>query len=107
MIGKTINRYKIIGNINNRVVMAHNPNAVEPWQKFSCQRIYGESILCNKVNPRCKGCGHRRPLNHSNNKGYSICYYILDTGQPRDCTVEECTHYTNKECHIKEDLWTD
>ena len=31
MIGKTINRYKIIGNINNRVVMAHNPNAVEPW----------------------------------------------------------------------------
>ena len=31
MIGKTINRYEIIGNINNRVVMAHNPNAVEPW----------------------------------------------------------------------------
>lgn len=26
MIGKTINRYEIIGNINNRVVMAHNPN---------------------------------------------------------------------------------
>lgn len=24
MIGKTINRYEIIGNINNRVVMAHN-----------------------------------------------------------------------------------
>ena len=87
MIGKTINRYEIIGNINNRVVMAHNPNAVEPWVVW--------------------WCGHRRPLNHSNNKGYSICYYILDTGQPRDCTVEECTHYTNKECHIKEDLWTD
>lgn len=31
MIGKTINRYKIIGNINNRVVIAHNPKAVEPW----------------------------------------------------------------------------
>nr|DAK66015.1 MAG TPA: hypothetical protein [Caudoviricetes sp.] len=61
--------------------------------------------MCNKVNPRCKGCGHRRPLSHCNNKGYSICYYILDTGEPRDCTVEECTHYTTKECHIKDDLW--
>lgn len=31
MIGKTIHRYKIMGNINNRVVLAHNPKAVEPW----------------------------------------------------------------------------
>ena len=31
MIGKTISRYKIIGNINNRVILAHNRNAVEPW----------------------------------------------------------------------------
>ena len=64
MIGKTINRYKIIGNINNRVVIAHNPNAIEPWvvwwldkdgdpysgsfckQKFRCKRVYGESIQC-------------------------------------------------------------
>lgn len=64
MIGKTINRYEIIGNINNRVVMAHNPNAVEPW----------------------------------------VVWWLDSDG---DCTVEECTHYTNKECHIKEDLWTD
>ncbi len=31
MIGKKISNYKILGNINNRVVIAHNTNAVEPW----------------------------------------------------------------------------
>lgn len=31
MIGKVINRYKVLGNVNNRVVIAHNPNACEPW----------------------------------------------------------------------------
>lgn len=31
MIGKVLYRYKVIGNINNRVVLAHNPKAVEPW----------------------------------------------------------------------------
>ena len=31
MIGKTINRYRILGNINNRVVIAHNSKACEPW----------------------------------------------------------------------------
>lgn len=69
--------------------------------------LWREHSMCNKVNPHCKGCGHRRPLNHSNNKGYSICYYILDTGEPRKCTIEDCIHYTTKECHIKEDLWKD
>ncbi len=31
MIGKVLYRYKVVGNINNRVVLAHNPKAVEPW----------------------------------------------------------------------------
>lgn len=31
MIGKKHNRYTIIGNINNRVALAVNQNAVEPW----------------------------------------------------------------------------
>lgn len=31
MIGKTIQRYKIISNTNNRVVLAHNPKSCEPW----------------------------------------------------------------------------
>lgn len=31
MVGKSIQNYNIIGNINNRVVLAHNPKAVEPW----------------------------------------------------------------------------
>lgn len=31
MIGKTINRYKVVSNTNNRVLLAHNPNACEPW----------------------------------------------------------------------------
>lgn len=58
------------------------------------------------TNPRCEGCGHRRPLSCVDN-GYLICHYILDTGQPRECTVEECIHYTTKECHIKDELWKD
>lgn len=31
MIGKTINRYKVVSSTNNRVLLAHNPNACEPW----------------------------------------------------------------------------
>ncbi len=31
MIGKIVNGYLFVGNINNRVVLAHNPKAVEPW----------------------------------------------------------------------------
>lgn len=31
MIGKVLYRYTVIGNINNRVVLAHNPKAVELW----------------------------------------------------------------------------
>lgn len=31
MIGKVLYRYTVIGNINNRVVLAHNQKAVEPW----------------------------------------------------------------------------
>lgn len=31
MIGKTINGYSFVGIINNRVVLAHNPKAAEPW----------------------------------------------------------------------------
>lgn len=31
MIGKVINRYRVVSNTNNRVVLAHNPKAVEPW----------------------------------------------------------------------------
>jgi hypothetical protein len=31
MIGKTIQRYTVISNTNNRVILAHNPKACEPW----------------------------------------------------------------------------
>ncbi len=31
MIGKTIQRYKVVSNTNNRVILAHNPKACEPW----------------------------------------------------------------------------
>lgn len=30
--------YSIIGNINNRVVLAHNPRAVEPWVVWRIDR---------------------------------------------------------------------
>lgn len=56
---------------------------------------------------RCAGCGHRRPVSDSYKESYQICHYILDTGKPRGCPVEKCTHYTTEECHIKEDLWNE
>lgn len=31
MIGKKITGYEILGNINNCIVIAYNPNAAEPW----------------------------------------------------------------------------
>ena len=31
MIDKTVNGYSFIGNINNRVILDHNPKAVETW----------------------------------------------------------------------------
>lgn len=31
MIGQKHSGYTVIGNINNRVVLAHKQNAVEPW----------------------------------------------------------------------------
>jgi hypothetical protein len=31
MIGKTFQRYKVVSNTNNRVILAHNPKACEPW----------------------------------------------------------------------------
>ncbi len=31
MIGKVFNRYTVLGNVNNRVIIAHNPKAVEQW----------------------------------------------------------------------------
>lgn len=56
---------------------------------------------------KCAGCGHRRPITHSKDS-FKICNYILDTGEPRGCPVEKCTHYTKEKCHIKEDIkWID
>lgn len=60
MIGKTINRYKILGNINNRVVIAHNPKACEPWVVWwldSDGDCYGGSYFTNRraaVNEFCE-----------------------------------------------------
>ena len=48
---------------------------------------------------RCKGCGHRRPINGDKGKGPTICHYLLDTGKVRGCPPEECTHYTTERCH--------
>lgn len=56
------------------------------------------------VNPRCIGCGHRRPVAGNWKDSYHICHYILDTGMPRGCPVEECNHYTTEECHIIDDF---
>lgn len=51
----------------------------------------------------CAGCGHYRPLT-TKTLSLSACHYILDTGEPRSCPAEKCTHYTTEKCNIKEDL---
>ena len=56
-----------------------------------------------KINTRCIGCGHRRPVSDCYKESYCICHYILDTGKPRGCTVEKCTHYTTEQCHMLSD----
>lgn len=41
MIRKQIRNYTIISNTNNRVVLAHNPRAFEPWVVWWLD-IYGD-----------------------------------------------------------------
>lgn len=41
-----------------------------------------------KKNPHCQGCKYYRPLHHDS-KMY-ICHYLLDTGNPKNCRVENC-----------------
>lgn len=38
----------------------------------------------------CKGCGHYRTIG-GNNSGERGCHYLLDTGEPRGCSAENCT----------------
>lgn len=52
---------------------------------------------------RCEGCGHRRPITHSDTS-IQICNYILDTGEPRGCSAENCTHYTTEKCKIQNEF---
>ena len=52
MIGKVLYRYTVIGNINNRVVLAHNPKAVEPlvvWWLDSDGDPYSGSYFTNRA----------------------------------------------------------
>jgi hypothetical protein len=39
----------------------------------------------------CKGCGHYRTYSGNYTKGERGCHYLLDTGEPRGCPVENCT----------------
>jgi hypothetical protein len=63
--------------------------------------LKGEEVIL--INRKCKGCGHRRPIfnQYPNLLG---CNYILDTGHPRGCPVDECPHYTAEKCHILDDI---
>ena len=51
MIGEIISGYKIIGNINDCVVLAYNPKAVEPWVVWWIDRTgspYSGSYFSNR-----------------------------------------------------------
>ena len=39
----------------------------------------------------CKGCGHYRTFSGNYTKGERGCHYLLDTGEPRGCSAENCT----------------
>lgn len=53
-----------------------------------------------KRHKKCEGCGHRRPITGDNSLGIKICCYLLDTGEQRGCSVENCTHYTTEKCNM-------
>lgn len=40
----------------------------------------------------CEGCRYFRNL--AIGRSYSVCHYMLDTGQSRGCDPENCTKYT-------------
>lgn len=40
----------------------------------------------------CIGCIHRRPLSAEMPK-LNVCHYLIDTGEPRRCPPESCTHW--------------
>nr|DAR40350.1 MAG TPA: hypothetical protein [Caudoviricetes sp.] len=42
----------------------------------------------------CKGCVYYRPLATHGDKFISYCNYMLDTGQKRNCSPEQCDKYT-------------
>lgn len=39
----------------------------------------------------CKGCRYYRPLAEYSRCAKWVCHYILDTGEPRGCSAENCT----------------
>lgn len=45
-----------------------------------------------------KRCDHRRGKSSRDRSDYGVCLYILDTGKPRGCPVENCEHFTTKRC---------
>ena len=44
----------------------------------------------------CSGCIYWQYLNHSQNAQLKACHYRIYTGQPRGCSVENCTRKTTK-----------
>ncbi|MEG1942216.1 MAG: hypothetical protein RRY54_06410 [Angelakisella sp.] len=43
----------------------------------------------------CTECVHRRGIT-SMEPNYTVCHYLLDTGEPRGCPPECCTHWQSK-----------
>lgn len=50
------------------------------------------------MNEKCKGCGHRRKIS-AKSPYEPICNYFFDTGKLKNCTAEECTHYTTEKVY--------
>lgn len=73
MIGKIKGSYTIIGNINNKVVIAYSSTAVEPWVVWHVDtdgNFYSDQYAC---------------------------HYSLDTGELRGCPAGRgCHHYDSK-----------
>ena len=54
------------------------------------EMIYTVHVALAGKNARssCKGCLYRRPI--GSNHRYTICHYMIDTGEMRGCPADTC-----------------
>lgn len=51
-------------------------------------------------------CGHRRFVCNTTGYNSNMCFYLLDTGNQRDCkSGDGCFYFTTEKCKEKPMIW--